>query len=144
MFSHKQSSSFFLPARGARKHRGRSAAPGKRHMQGFQLLHQTHALSVPRLETHKNIFSLTDNPRHDSSSLLSHHVIVLSYPMDTRFSSSSGPGGLLRQVCGLDVTGGLCLPPPNSQTKQGARLLWQRMWFIRVVFAWNSQRTAKN
>lgn len=128
MFSHKQSSSFFLPARGARKHRGRSAAPGKRHMQGFQLLHQTHALSVPRLETHKNIFSLTDNPRHDSSSLLSHHVIVLSYPMDTRFSSSSGPGGLLRQGCGLDVTRGPAgnrgsLPPATKRSNKARRAL---------------------
>lgn len=96
-------------------------------MQGFQLLHQTHALSVPRLETRKNIFSLTDNPRHDSSSLLSHHVIVPSYPMDTRFSSS-GPGGLLRQGCGLDVTRGPAgyrgsLPPVTTRSNKAKRML---------------------
>lgn len=116
---------YFLPAspKSTETPRARIAAPGKRRMPGIQLLHQTHALSVPRLETHKNIFSLTDNLRNVSSSLLSHHVIVPSYPMDTRFSSSFGPGGLLRQGCGLDVTRDPTgnrgsLPPVNQTVKQ--------------------------
>lgn len=83
----------------------------KQHIQGAEPLHQAHALLVPQLEPHKNIFSLTDNPQQVSSSLpffflLSPHVIIPSHPMDTRPPSSPGPGGLLRQGCGWDVTRG--------------------------------------
>lgn len=41
----------------------------KQHIQGAEPLHQAHALLVPQLEPHKNIFSLTDNPQQVSSSL---------------------------------------------------------------------------
>lgn len=41
----------------------------KQHIQGAEPPHQAHALLVPQLEPHKNIFSLTDNPQQVSSSL---------------------------------------------------------------------------
>lgn len=118
---------YFLP--GSQR---RSETPRTRSRLGkagiFYPLHHTHALSVPRFETRKNIFSLTVS---DMTRLppLSRHVIAPAHPMDTLLPSSSGPGGLLRQGCGLDVTRSPAgswesLPPVTKRSNQARRTPW--------------------